>query len=132
MQTKHFLTFLFTLLLLYSCSDRADISVLPEESTFFLVDLNGKNYAPFFTTNDEFFIYVPQKVDITQMSFLSSSIEDVVCMNGKEYTCESRFDLSSFRDIVLFYGHSLKGVEKKQVVVLDLPVLVINTPDLLR
>ena len=137
--------YLFSLLgivvvLLSSCSENDDTLVSPDpepdpvvenENDFVLVDLDGNRYFPFLRTDKTLHYQFTDKVDLSRLVPFAPEKTDSVLWGDKKLPFDGKsYDFSDFtRNIFFITRNDFGGDDSLKVVIHDLPVLIIATPD---
>lgn len=117
----------------YSCDEI--VNPLQDDKKEFITNLNlidnsGKSYIPFFETDTTIFYLFPQSVDITRISLKSPNQKDSLFRAEEKYAINSdlrEFDLSDFTRP--YYYSGAQNAKLKKVIICDLPVIVLETPE---
>ena len=106
-------------------TDHADFTM------FRLVSITGEPYTSFLIDDDAIHIKIPHNADLSSLKpeFTHNGLRVMVGENEVE-SVKTTLDFSDFLKPLEFIVESSNGVQKRRKVILyDLPVLVINTPD---
>ena len=105
--------------------------VVENENEFVLVDLDGNRYLPFLRTDKTLHYQFTDKVGLSQLVPFAPKRTDYVLWGDEKLPFDGKsYDFSDFtRNIFFVTRNDFGGDDSLKVVIHDLPVLIITTPD---